>query len=439
MTTIDRYIFKELGKVFLISAGATTALLYLDKFLFMAEMIISRGVSFLEMLLIMIYISPAFLSLTIPMSVLIASVVTFNQFSYYNEWVAMKACNMSFMRIMKPVFIFSIGAYLLANVMMFYALPWGNQGYKQLIFDIIQNRANFDIKPNVFNRDFKNLVLLVREKSGKAQMKGVFIADQTQPDSPQMISAREGIIIPDSESLRIQLQLKNGTIHQTSNKKGDYQTLNFDRYDLTLSLPDTERLQQEALVGNRELSLGKLLEKIDELEAKGLKTSGAKVELSKKFSIPFTCLIFGIFGAPLGVKSSRSGKSGSFGASITIIVFYYLGLISMQNLGRVGEINPYLSVWIPNMVFLALGFYLMVKMQKELPFRIFERLADLTENLAKGTVQLIKSLIPARKNKSKSRLRRTPSQQDLDRAAKELLHRNRESPLKGKRNAPNSS
>ena len=425
MITIDRYILKELAKVFFISAGATTALLYLDKFLFMAEMIISRGVSLFEMLLIMLYISPAFLSLTIPMSVLIASVVTFNQFSYYNEWIAMKACNMSFMRIMKPVFIFSIGAYLIANAMMFYALPWGNQEYKKLIYDIIQNRANFDIKPNVFNRDFKNLVILVREKDSKVHMKGVFIADHTQPESPQLISAREGVIIPDSESLRIQLQLNNGTIHQTSNKKGDYQTLNFDRYDLTLSLPDTERLQQEALVGNRELSLGKLLDKIDELEAKGLKTAGAKVELSKKFSIPFTCLIFGIFGAPLGVKSSRSGKSGSFGASIAIIVFYYLGLISMQNLGRVGEINPYLSVWIPNLVFLVLGAYLMVKMQKELPFKIIERMADIVGNIARGTVRLIKSIIPARKNKTSSRLLRNPSPEALDQAAKELLHRNR--------------
>ena len=439
MTTIDRYIIRELAKVFLISAGATTALLYLDKFLFMAEMIISRGVSFLEMLLIMLYISPAFLSLTIPMSVLIASVVTFNQFSSYNEWVAMKACNMSFMRIMKPVFIFSIAAYILANAMMFYALPWGNQGYKQLIFDIIQNRANFDIKPNVFNRDFKNLVLLVREKESKTQMKGVFIADHTQAESPQMISAREGIIIPDPQSLRIQLQLKNGTIHQTSNKKGDYQTLNFDRYDLTLSLPDTDRLQHKALGGNRELSLDKLLEKIDALEAKGLKTLVEKVELSKKFSIPFTCLIFGIFGAPLGVKSSRSGKSGSFPTSISIIVFYYLGLISMQNLGRVGEINPYLSVWVPNIIFLALGIYLMVKMQKELPFKILERMVDILLYLWKGILLVLKWIIPTRKIKPASRLLRNPSPEALDQAAKELLHRNKENPLKGERNAPNPS
>ena len=42
ITTIDRYIFRELVKVFLISVGSLTLLFYLDKFLFIAEMVVSR-------------------------------------------------------------------------------------------------------------------------------------------------------------------------------------------------------------------------------------------------------------------------------------------------------------------------------------------------------------------------------------------------------------
>ena len=121
--TIDRYIFKELLKIFIISAGALTTVLYLDKFLFMAEMIVNRGVSSWELLLMMIYISPAFLALTIPMSVLFASVISFNQFSANNEWIAMKACNWSFLELMKPVACFGFLTYLLANIIRFTALP----------------------------------------------------------------------------------------------------------------------------------------------------------------------------------------------------------------------------------------------------------------------------------------------------------------------------
>ncbi len=374
--TIDRYIFRELLKVFLISIFAMTMILYLDKFLFMAEMIVNRGVSFIEMIMIMAYISPAFLAITIPMAVLMASVVTFNQFSVHNEWVAMKSCSWSFMELMRPVLFFSLFTYFLANIVMFWAVPWGNQSYKVLMYDIIRNRANIDIQPNVFNRDFKNLTLLVKERHQNSQLKGVFTADTSNSGAPQIITSERGVIFPNPKTLKIQLKLNNGTIHKLSNERGDYQTLNFDRYDINLSLPDTEKLERKALIGNRELSLSKVKEKIEDRKKKGLSTSGPEVELSKKFSIPFTCLLFAFLGAPLGIKSSRSGKSGSFGVTVAVIMVYYMGLIVTQNLGRVGEIHAYTSVWIPNIILIGVVFYVLYKMQKDLPFKFMESFID---------------------------------------------------------------
>lgn len=396
---IDRYIFKELFKLFIISTGALTTVLYLDKFLFMAEMIVNRGVSSWELVMMMTYISPAFLALTIPMGVLFASVVTFNQFSANNEWIAMKACNWSFLELMKPVACFGLMAYFLANIVMFWALPWGNQSYKVLIYDIIKNRANVDIKPNIFNRDFKNLILLVKDREPNSLLKGVFIADSSNTESPQIITSDEGVIYSNPETLKIQLKLNQGTIHELSKDRGNYQTLNFDRYDITLSLPETEKLEKKALVGNKELSLGKIKEKILDLKKKGLPTAGAEVEISKKFSLPFTCLLFAFFGAPLGVKSSRSGKSGSFGITVLVILLYYIALIMTQNLGRIGEIHAYTSVWIPNMILLVLVFYSSYKMQKEIPFKALERTKELfmtsyeiSRGLFKKNVKEIKTL-----------------------------------------------
>ena len=365
---IDKYITRDLVKVFLISVGTLTMVLYLDKFLFMAEMIVNRGVSFFELFQIMFYISPSFLALTFPMSVLVSSTVVFNQFSAFNEWTAMKACHLSFLQAMKPVLFFSILAYIFASSIMIYALPWGNLAYKQVIYDIIKNRVNIDIKSNIFNYDFKNLVLLAKDRDGPSRLVNVFIADSTQSKRPIIINANQAYIIPDSQSLKIKLELKNGTIHELSNTKSDYQTTNFETYDLTLSLPDTERLEKDAMVGNRELSIKKLLNQIDEFKGKGLPTNGVKVELSKKFSIPFTCLLFGLLGAPLGIHSSRSGKSGSFAMCISVIFLYYVGLIFMQNMGRSGEIEPYSSVWVPNLILLIIIIFLSNKMQKDLPF-----------------------------------------------------------------------
>ena len=168
---IDKYILRELLKIFLITVGSLTTVLYLDKFLFIAENIINRGVSVVEVFLIMIYISPSYLSLTVPISVLVASVATFNQFSASNEWVAMKSCHLSFLQTMKPVIIFSIIAYLLAIIIMVYALPWGNYAYKQKTFEIIKKRADINIQPNILNYDFKNLVIIAKAREKKTHLK----------------------------------------------------------------------------------------------------------------------------------------------------------------------------------------------------------------------------------------------------------------------------
>ena len=374
---IDRYIFKELLKLFIISTGALTTILYLDKFLFMAQMIVNRGVSFMEMTLMMAYISPAFLALTIPMGVLFASVITFNQFSANNEWVAMKTCNWSFLELMKPVACFAILAYILANSIMFWGLPWGNNSYKVLIYDIIKNRANIDIKPNIFNRDFKNLILLVKDRDQNSVLQGVFIAKNNGIDPPQVITSDEGIISSNPEILKIQLKLRKGTIHELSKERGNYKTLNFDRYNILLSLPENERLEQKALVGHRELSLEKLKEKIIDKRKKGLPTAGQEVEISKKFSLPFACLLFAFFGAPLGIKSSRSGKPGSFGIAVLVILLYYIAFIMTQNLGSIGQIHAYTSVWIPNIFLLIIVIYSNYKIYKEEPIKVLEKANNL--------------------------------------------------------------
>ena len=418
---IDGYIIKELAKIFFITVGSLTTVLYLDKFLFMAEMIVNRGVSVVEMLRIMLYISPSFLALTVPISVLVASVATFNQFSASNEWTAMKTCHLSFLQTMRPVLIFSVFTYLLAGSIMIYALPWGNLAYKQLIYDIIKNRANIDIKPNVFNYDFKNLVIFVKGQDGQFRLTDVFIADSTQSKLPRIITANQALILPKLGSLKLQLELKNGTIHELGATQNEYQTINFDMYELNLNLPNTDRLEREAMLGNRELSISQLLQQIKDFKIKGLPTDATKVELSKKFAIPFTCLMFGLLGAPLGIHSSRSGKSGSFAISVLIILLYYIGLIFVQNMGKVGKIEPYSSVWIPNFIVLGIIIYTSYRMQKDLPFQLIGWFIDHTVTTYEIFKNIFTKVLPSSDRKRITPLKYGPNRQALDQSTRKIV------------------
>ena len=381
MKIIHRYIFTETLKIFALSTMFLTMVMFLDKAMFMTDLILNRGLTILEVGQMILYISPIFLSITIPISVLVAAVVTFNQFSAESEFVVMKSCGWSFMYLLRPVLLFSFLAYIATNIIIFYALPVGNQALKQMIFDIVKTRANIDIKPNVFNRDFDNMILMVKEKKGPNSFKGVFIADSSFKGSTKIILSEQGSILTDPANLRIQLQLRNGSIHDLAKQGEDYQIMKFDRYDLTLDIPGTDQLKKKQILKPREMSISELQQQIKKNEKREWQDDLAKVELSKRFSIPLTCILFGIIGVPLGITSRRSGKSGGFVYVLLIILMYYVSMVLMQNFGRSGRINPYFSVWIPNIVLLIFAVYIGYKTQREMPFRTFNKINELVSTL----------------------------------------------------------
>ncbi len=422
MKIIYRYIVRELTKIFVLSTLFLTGILFLDKLLFIAKLILSRGVSFAEVAQMMLFISPAFLSITIPISVLVASVVVFNQMSGDNEFVVMKASGWSFFYLMRPVMTFAVLAYILNNVVIFYALPWGNYSFKKMVFDIVRHRANLDIKPNVFNRDFKNLIIYAKERESGSELGDLFVADTSTPGSHRIILSKKGIIVTDPDSFKIQLQLRSGTIHNTTERGRNYQILHFDRYDVNLALPSTGMLEHELLVNNRDMSLSALLKKMDEMKKNGQPVHREEVELSKKFSIPLTCLLFALVGAPLGIKSSRSGKSGGFAMCVVIILFYYVGLVSTQNLGSTGKLPSLFSVWIPDILLAIFTFFVVYKAHKEIPFTFLDRILDLAATLAEKVARLIQNLGGGGDSESdRAKLLERNRNQQINKRAKELF------------------
>ena len=423
MKIIHRYLFTEHLKIFVISILFLTSILFLDKLLIMSEMILNRGVSFLEICRMMLYISPAFLAITIPISVLVASVVVFNQISGDNEFVVMKSSGWSFLYLMRPVLAFAFFAYLLNNLVIFEAVPWGNQSFKKMVFDIVRHRANLDIKPNIFNHEFKNLVLYVKSRKGPSELNDLFVADTSIPGSHRVILAKRGLIVTDPESYKIQLQLHQGTIHNTTEHGRNYQILNFDRYDLNLALPSSGWLEHKILVDNRELPLTELWKRIQEMKKNGRPTHREEVELSKKFSIPLTCLLFALAGAPLGLKSSRSGKSGGFVICALIIVAYYVGLVSTQNLGSTGKLPSLFSVWIPNLLLLAFAIHVVYKAHREVPFTFMDGVMELTMGLVEKIRKWTAQQWTRQDKREPGRARTSRKEREIDLRAREILQK----------------
>jgi hypothetical protein len=109
-----------------------------------------------------------------------------------------------------------------------------------------------------------------------------------------------------------------------------------------------------------------------ELQALDKQINAFRVEIHKKFSIPFACIIFVLVGGPLGMKARKSGLAIGF-ASIGFFMFYYVVLLGGEQLADRRLLQPALAVWLPNIVLGALGVILTLNACELVDFSWFKR------------------------------------------------------------------
>ena len=363
------YILKEILPIFFVGLLVFTIILLMDKILKLIELIVNRGGSLSNILMLFVFISPSFLIITIPISVLLGTLLTFGRLSSDSEITAFKASGISLYQLFFPVSVFALAAFLMTSFLVFYGLPWGNRGFKATLFLIAQSRADIEIKERVFNDMFSGLVIYVdRVPIQGNRMEGILIYDDREKGKSNTIIAREGFLINNPESQEIILRLNNGDIHRYEPRVQTFQKIKFDTYDLKLELSKA-LLALGKKLKEFEMSIDEIKEKIETLKKQGKDITSQQVELYKRYTIPFTCIVFALIGAPLGIQPRRSGRSYGFILSILILLVYYISIIAFESLAVNKTIPPYLAGIAPTFLFGCLGIYLLMKASKESSFK----------------------------------------------------------------------
>jgi len=90
------------------------------------------------------------------------------------------------------------------------------------------------------------------------------------------------------------------------------------------------------------------------------------VEIHKKFSIPFACIIFVLLGAPIGILT-RKGNVGyaAIIASILLTV-YWVSVIQGEKLADRLYISPFWGMWTFNLLYIIIGVLLLLHLSYDL-------------------------------------------------------------------------
>jgi lipopolysaccharide export system permease protein len=275
---LDKYLLKT----FLITFTSVFVILFFifilqTVWLFIAELA-GKDLDLILILKFLLYSMPNVVPLVLPLSILLASIMTFGDLSENYEFAAMKSSGVSLQRAMKSLIVFisilSIAAFTFANNVIPYA------SFKFISFrqNIAQVKPALAIAEGQFS-DIGSFNIKVEKKSGEKgnDLQGVTIHKKRTMGSglTNVIKAESGKLLSSENSNMLQLILYDGFQYEDvipskyeERKKMPFTKSAFKMYKMNLDLSQLNKINpEEALAAgtNTMLNIGELSYTLDSL------------------------------------------------------------------------------------------------------------------------------------------------------------------------------
>jgi lipopolysaccharide export system permease protein len=377
MRILDRYILREMLPPFFISMAVLLFVLFLQKLFQLADLIISKGATLASTVNILAYIVPGFLVITIPLSLIVASLTTFARLSADSEITAMKASRISLYNMIRPVFLFALFAFAVTAYTSLLLGPGANSALKAHIIAMMKSRALIGIEPGVFSNTFEGMIIYVDKMDPLDNLEGIFISDERSVREPYAIVAKQGRLIADQQAMNVTLAMQNGTILTQPHTDQAYSLMGFDTARLNLDVSSALLKNKSPGKGPEDLESLELTREIERLRSEGKPAYRYETELHKRLSIPFACILLGLIGAPLGIRRSRTGKSAGIAIALLVFLVYFIILSGATNLAETGTLPAYLAFWVPNVLMTVAAIIFILMKGPEYNFTIASRISRL--------------------------------------------------------------
>lgn len=383
---LHRYIFLETLTPFFGCVFVFTGILFLIRAMKLLQLIISKNVPVLDILMLFALIVPRFMEVAIPMSLLLGVVLAFSRLSRDSELIVMRASGISLRQLVVPIVAFSLATSAIALVLSLWIAPWANYHLSQGLFEIAKSRASSGLLPGTFN-DFGPLTIYAEQVDGRiGRLENVLIADRRNPDLSRNFIAHHGSIISNDLEQTLTLRLYDGSIHEGAGLT--YNVTYFDINNLNLSQDELVDENASDIKKSQELYTAELRHSIADLKnlpnpSKEDKVHLAKykVELNRRFSLPVSCWAVGLLAMALGVQPNRGGRA--WGGTVNIlfglaaIILYYFIFAIATALGEEAKIPAVLAMWGPNLLFFVLALYIFQQVGTERWMAVSEAFADM--------------------------------------------------------------
>lgn len=362
---------------------------------------------------------PFVISYALPMGVLMGVLMVLGRMCAQGEYTAYRACGVSLGYLARPVWLFAILCAVCLMGVNFYYAPMARSGYYTTLSAAVREDPLKFILPQTFVKEFPGYILYARERHG-AVLKDFWIWELDSHNRPlKLVRSRQGMLKFDPNDDSLVLDLTNGFSELRDAKNPDdlktiRPTLSFDHANVKLPLNRLTNGQERG--GLTVLTIDKLLKLKKELEAevrsfealrettrttvkdisplaakknsaapalKAAAPNPAEMEISPEAnhatrvrltqvdfqiqqSLAFACAVLALclVGVPLGIKASRKETSANLAIALGLAMGYYFLIVMTSWASKTPAIHPEILVWLPNLLFFAIGVTMLRKMQR---------------------------------------------------------------------------
>ncbi len=361
MRILTRYILKEIFSYSLLGLLVFTFVIFIRQLGNLLELVVRHNVPLRDMATLFLLPVPSILMLTIPMAVLLGTLIGLSRMAADGEVIAARASGMGLSCFVRPVMLLAVTGWAVTLWMGLLLAPEAARKMNRMETGLKASQVPYEIQPRVFIEQFPNLLLYLEDVTGsRASWRGVFIADVTQHNTVKVTLAESGVLVNEAARNRFVLHLEQGTTHEYDPQHPEeYSIASFTDTEIPISI-DQGGTGAAERNSPPYLNVTQLWQRIHQPRDR----QPALVELHYRFALPVAAIVLALVGIPLGISTRKGGKSVGLMLSILLVFVYYILMAFGLSFAKQGRVSPIIGLWLANLLFALAGIFMLSNLSR---------------------------------------------------------------------------
>ena len=370
LSILDRYIATEMMAPFFFGVGAFSSVgVALGTLLDLLSKVAEAELPLMAALQVLLLKIPEFASYAFPISILLATLLTYNRLSNDSELIALRSCGVSLYRLVTPALVFSFcitGVSFLFNELV---VPEANYQANLTLYQALHEAKHSLHAENILYPEYEEIIesngltrqelkrLFYANRFEGKNLRGLTVLDESEPGVKQVITCESAVW----NSAKNNWEFFNGTIYFYSPDATESHVLHFEQKSINVPPVGLELATERNDPFEMNISQALQYQEMLSFSSNRSQYMMFEVRIQQKIAFPFVCLVFGLLGATLGSRPHHSSRATSFGLCVLMSFGYYFLMFMFGGLAIAEIISPIMAAWLPNVFGLATGGWFLVR------------------------------------------------------------------------------